>query len=209
MAERRAQDVLDFWFGRGPQDAHSLEQHMRIWFGGDEPPEIRRLRDDDIDRRFGEVVQRAARGELDAWATSPHRRLGLILLLDQFPRNIYRGTPAAFATDEAALSLAFNGMHTGADAALTTIERIFFYMPLQHAESQAVQEESVLAYQRLLQEAPAPLHGTFASCLAFAQQHRDIVQRFGRFPHRNEALGRRTTADEDEYLRGNPNSFGQ
>jgi uncharacterized protein (DUF924 family) len=209
MAERRAQDVLDFWFGREPTDPRTLTQHMRMWFGGDDPPEVRRLRDEDIERRFGELVLRAAGGELDAWASSPHRRLALILLQDQFPRNIYRGTAQAFELDEQALSLALSGMQTGADAALTTVERIFFCMPLQHAESLAVQDESVLAYSRLLAEAPVPLRGVFTTTLEFARLHRDIVQRFGRFPHRNEVLGRTNSPQEQAFLLEQQNHFGQ
>jgi uncharacterized protein (DUF924 family) len=209
MAERRAQDVLDFWFGRDPTDPRTLTQHMRMWFGGNDPPEVRRLRDDDIERRFGDLVLRAARGELDAWASSPHRRLALILLQDQFPRNIYRGTAQAFELDEHALALALSGMQTGADAALTTVERIFFYMPLQHAESMAVQEESVLAYSRLFDEATAPLRDAFASTLEFARLHRDIVQRFGRFPHRNAVLERTSSPEERSFLREQHDHFGQ
>lgn len=209
MAERRAQDVLDFWFGREPMDPSTLTQHMRMWFGGNDPPELRRLRDEDIERRFGELVLRAARGELDGWASSPHRRLALILLQDQFPRNIYRGTAQAFELDEPALALALSGMQTGADAALSIVERIFFYMPLQHSESKAVQEESVQAYKRLLTEAPGPLRDVFTSTLKFAELHRDIVQRFGRFPHRNRVLERNSTPEEEAYLRERDGAFGQ
>lgn len=209
MAERRAQDVLDFWFGRKPTELRTLTAHMRMWFGGDDPPEVRRLRDEDIESRFKDLVLRAADGEIDAWATSPHRCLALILVQDQFPRNIYRGTAQAFELDARALALTLSGMQTGADAALTTVERIFFYMPLQHAESTAAQDESVLAYRRLLEESPPNLREVFVSTLQFAELHRDLIRRFGRFPHRNAVLGRDNTADEQIYLRENPESFGQ
>jgi uncharacterized protein (DUF924 family) len=116
----------------------------------------------------------AAAGELEAWESSPRRRLALILLLDQFPRSIHRGSAAAFATDPRALALSITGLQLGADAVLDPVERIFFYMPLQHAESLEVQEESVAAYRRLREEAEPELKGLFDG-VCHAEQHRDIV----------------------------------
>jgi uncharacterized protein (DUF924 family) len=135
--------------------------------------------------------------------------LSLILLLDQFPRNIYRGTRRAFAADEKALHLTLTGIQSGADAALDRIERLFFYMPLQHSESLEVQDESIAAYRRLLDESPEALRPQFAEALEAARDHRAIIERFGRFPHRNRALGRVSTRDEREFLASEAQAFGQ
>ncbi|MGB8327432.1 MAG: DUF924 family protein [Steroidobacteraceae bacterium] len=204
-----AYTVLEFWFGKLPLAPQALNGRMLFWFGGREPAEVRAVRDREMQRRFDALLERAASGKLASWAASPRQRLALILLLDQIPRNVHRGTAAAFAQDAAALSLALEGVQSGADAALDPVERLFFYMPLQHAESRDVQEESVAAYRRLLGEAPVPLRSTFEAALRSAEQHRSIIDRFGRFPHRNAALARAATADEIAWLKANPHGFGQ
>jgi uncharacterized protein (DUF924 family) len=181
---------------------------MRFWFGA-EPTPTRRARDDTIRGRFGGLLERAGRGELDSWADGPRRRLSLVILLDQFPRNIFRGSARAFAFDTQALSLALSGMQSAADAALDVVERTFFYMPLQHAESAEVQDESVAAYRRLLAEAPAAIHAFFASSLRSAEHHRAIIGQFGRFPHRNRVLNRESTPAEAQWLRKSGDRFGQ
>ena len=209
MSERRAQDVLDFWFGADPMAPDQLSQRMRLWFGGDEPPEIRALRDESLTARFGSLAQSAAAGHLDAWVSSPHRLLALVLLLDQFPRSIHRGTAAAFAQDERALELVMAGLQTGADATLTPIQRVFFYMPMQHSESPDIQEESVAAFRRLALEAPLEQRSLYQNCLKFAQLHQRIVARFGRFPHRNAVLGRQGSPAEEAFLRDETMRFGQ
>jgi len=198
----QAREIREFWFGRLPLTAEALERRMQLWFGGAGPPKTEAARDRLIRTRFAALVAQAARGELDAWAASPRRRLSLIILTDQFPRQIYRGTAQAFATDARALALAVTGMQSGADAALDCAERIFFYMPLQHAESREVQEESVAAYRRLKEEAPAELRAALGGTLEHALEHRAIIERFGRFPARNAALGRTSTPEELEFLRG-------
>jgi uncharacterized protein (DUF924 family) len=203
-----ARSVREFWFGRLPLSEEALNRRIRFWFG-DAASGLRQRRDEHIRVRFGELVERAGRGELAAWADGPRRRLSLILLLEQFPRNIYRGSARAFTGDPQALALTLSGMQSGADAALNVVERIFFYMPLQHAESREVQEESVAAYRRLLSEAPQELHGPFSGALRSAENHRAIIERFGRFPHRNRALARSSTAEELDWLRGSGASFGQ
>src|ERR1700728_415228 len=195
-----AQDVLFFWFGPRPYTAARIHQHARLWFGEPDAPEITPQTDDLIRERYANLTLAAERGELSAWESSPRRRLALILLLDQFPRNIYRGTARAFAQDLQALSLAVSGMQFGADATLDPVERLFFYMPLMHAESPDVQDESAAAFRRLLDEAAAELHRIFESNLQYAVAHRDIITRFGRFPHRNLALGRDSTPEEVEWL---------
>ena len=203
-----ARGVREYWFGRQPMTADSLNRRIRFWFGG-ETAALRQQRDEQVRRRFGALYESAAAGELDSWADGPRRRLSLIILLDQFPRNMFRGTARAFACDEKALSLTLSGMQSAADAALGVVERIFFYMPLQHAESYEVQDESVAAYRRLLSEAPEELRGSFESTRRSAENHRDIIGQFGRFPHRNRLLGRTSTPTEEEWLRIGGDSFAQ
>jgi uncharacterized protein (DUF924 family) len=203
-----ARSVRDFWFGTGPSSADALNRRILFWYA-DESAALRQRRDEHIRARFGQLLERAAKGELASWADGPRRRLSLIILLDQFPRSIFRGSARAFACDGQALALALSGMQSGADAALKVVERIFFYMPLQHAESREVQEESVAAYRRLLAEAPAELHDHFAGALRSAENHRTIIERFGRFPHRNRTLGRESTREELEWLGTGGASFGQ
>jgi uncharacterized protein (DUF924 family) len=203
-----ARSVRDFWFGRLPLSADALNRRIRFWFG-DESSALRQRRDEHIHARFAALLERAAAGELDAWADGPRRRLSLVILLDQFPRHMFRGTPRAYAHDAQALGLALSGMQSAADAALHAVERIFFYMPLEHAESREVQEESVAAYRRLLAEAPQELRAPFAAALRSAENHRRVIERFGRFPHRNRVLGRDSTPQELDWLRAGGASFGQ
>lgn len=201
-----ALEVRRFWFGRLPLKPEGVPARLALWFGsGAEEQRVDEL----VRSRFGALVERAAAGQLIAWADSPRRRLSLILLLDQFPRHIYRGTERAFATDREALALTLSGMQSAADAALAPVERIFFYMPLQHAELRDAQEESVAAYRRLRNEAPQELEAMFASALESAELHHSIVARFGRFPHRNRVLGRSNTAEEESYLGRDGATFGQ
>ena len=149
MTVARPQDILLYWFGPRPYSAATIAPHTRLWFGAHAAPELIPQTDELIRERFGSTMQAAQNGELSAWDSSPRRRLALIVVLDQFSRHFYRGTPAAYALDHQALSLSVSGSMVGADAALEPIERIFFYMPLQHAEALDVQEESVAAFRRL------------------------------------------------------------
>lgn len=202
-----ARSVREFWFGKLPLSPEALAERMDFWFGEDRSQLT--IRDEEIRTQFGALLERAAAGRLESWADGPRRRLSLIILLDQFPRNIFRGTPRAFAWDAKALALTLSGMQSGADAALDASERIFFYMPLQHAESPEVQDESVAAYRRLVTEAPADLRESFEEVLGHAEHHRSIIERFGRFPHRNRSLGRESTAAERAWLRESGERFGQ
>ena len=201
--------VREFWFGPGTKPPPAeLSLRMELWFGS-ETPELQAKQDAVIAAQFSDLVERAAKGSLASWADSPRRRLSLIILLDQFPRNLFRGQARAFAHDQQALGLALSGMQSGADAALSALERMFFYMPLQHSESLEVQEESVVAYRRLLDEAPEEVNGVCQGALESAQAHREIIRLFGRFPSRNGALERDTTAEERAYLEGGGPTFGQ
>ena len=202
MDEARA--VREYWFGTEPLTAEAIGRRMDFWFGTETEEHDAQIR-----ARFGGLLERAAAGELDAWADSPRRRLSLIVLLDQFPRNMFRGTARAFEYDPQALTLALTGMQSGADGALACAERLFFYMPLQHAENRDVQDEGVAAFRRLLAEVPPELHATFADTLSFAEKHCSIIERFGRFPHRNAVLGRTSTTEEEQWLKEGGASFGQ
>lgn len=202
MDEARA--VREYWFGALPLTPQALDRRMDFWFG----PGAER-HDEEIRSRFGGLLERAAAGELAGWADGPRRRLSLIILLDQFPRHVFRGTTRAFEYDALALALALTGMQSAADGALDFSERLFFYMPLEHAESLEAQDESVAAFRRLLAEVPRELHAAFEGTLRYAEEHRSIVERFGRFPHRNALLGRPSTPEELEWLRGGGASFGQ
>jgi len=210
--------VREFWFGKsltGPlpgqgelaSQAVALKRRVDLWF--DNNPQVMAQQDELIRTQFRDLVERAAHGELDAWADSPRRRLSLIIVLDQFPRQIYRGTAQAFAYDPAALALTLSGMQLAADGALNLVERLFFYMPLQHAESTEVQDESVYAYKRLVTESPAELRSTFEVSLESAEKHRELIRQFGRFPHRNKILGRENTPEEVAYFKKGGETFGQ
>jgi uncharacterized protein (DUF924 family) len=203
-----ALSVREYWFGRARLTAGSLAERVQFWFS-EVPDEAREQRDEEIRARFGALFERAARGELDTWADGPRRRLSLIVLLDQFPRHLFRGEARAFECDDKALGLTLSGMQSAADAALDVAERMFFYMPMQHAERLEVQEESVLAYRRLRREAPEELARTFEDAVRSAESHRDIIANFGRFPHRNRALGRSTTPAEEQWLAGGGDTFSQ
>ena len=203
-----ARSVREFWLGRAPLSAAGLNNRMRFWFGA-EDSELGRRRDEHIRARFGALLERAAAGALAGWADGPRRRLSLIIVLDQFPRNLFRGSTRAFAYDSQALALTLSGMQSAADAALQPVERLFFYMPLQHAENREVQEESVAAYRRLLREAPQELREPFAGAVRSAENHHAIVERFGRFPYRNRVLGRPSTPEETEWLKEGGERFGQ
>ena len=204
----RANEVLEFWFGPGPLDAARLAERSRFWFGGEDAA-ANAQRDSLVRATLEPMLERAARGEFASWAAGPKRRLALILLFDQVPRNCYRGTAAAFAFDREALALSVEGLQLAADAALEPLERLFFYLPLEHAESMEAQEASVAALQRLVAEAPAELRAYCEYSLTFAERHRDIIAKFGRFPHRNRALGRASTDAEREWLDSGHDTFGQ
>ena len=203
----RANEILEFWFGRGPWDAARLAERSRFWFGGDSPAAVAE-RDALIRAQLEPMLERAAHGEFTAWAASPKRRLALIILFDQVPRNAYRGTAAAFAFDREALALSLEGLQLAADAALDPPERLFFYLPLEHAESIEVQDTAVAALERLLAESPAEFKEACAGWLDYARRHREVIAKFGRFPYRNRVLGRDSTAAELEWLTQSDH-FGQ
>lgn len=183
-----AKAVIDFWFGAPGSPEHGRPR--KVWFQKDD------AFDAAIRERFGPLVERALRGELADWAATPDGALAEILLLDQFTRNSFRGTPRAFAGDPRALAAAVAAVGQRFDAALPAFQRGFVYLPFEHAETMAAQDESVRLFGRLAAEGGEGA----ASMLDYAERHRDVVERFGRFPHRNAILGRRSTAEEEAYL---------
>lgn len=180
-------DVLEFWFGAPGSAEHGSLR--KCWFEKD--PAF----DAEIRRRFLALVDEAAAGRLDDWADRPEGLLALIVLLDQFPRNLFRDAPRAFATDAQALALAQQALAQGVDAQLMPVARAFIYLPFEHSEDLAMQDRAVALFSALAQHGEA-----FASYLDYAERHRDVIRRFGRFPHRNAILGRTSTPEEIAFL---------
>jgi uncharacterized protein (DUF924 family) len=184
----RVRQILDFWFGAPPLAPR------KVWFE----------RQDAFDQActaFREDQARAAAGAYDDWAATPEGALALVLLLDQFPRNLFRGTPHAFASDAKARAVAKQAIAAGHDARLPVVQQLFLYMPLQHSEDLADQE----AFCRLA--ATMTGHPEHEELTRYAERHREIIARFGRFPHRNAILGRETTPEEAAFLKEPDSSF--
>ena len=183
-----AQAVLDFWFAAEGDAEHGAVRDL--WF--------RKSSDTDrqIAERFGPLIEQALRGELEAWVTEPRSALAQIVLLDQFTRNTFRDTPRAFAGDKRALAAAMAMVGSRQDENLLPVQRVFVYLPFEHAEGMVMQEEALRLFNRLVVGAPE-----LQNMLDYAQRHHDVVQRFGRFPHRNVILGRQSTAEEIEFLK--------
>ncbi len=188
MTGNEPAEVLEFWFG--PPERADAEETTARWFRKD--PAF----DREIAGRFGPLIERALAGELQDWAWQPGPALARILLLDQFTRNAFRDTPRAFAGDALALAGARQMVAQAQDQALPPLRRVFVYLPFEHAEELAAQQESLRLFARLAQEAPA-----LAGYLDYARRHHEIVERFGRFPHRNAILGRVSTPEEAAFLR--------
>jgi uncharacterized protein (DUF924 family) len=186
-------EVIDFWFGAASSSARGLPR--KAWF------EKSAAFDAEIGVRFGGVVEDAAAGRLDAWRRTPLAALALVITLDQFPRNMFRDTPRAFATDPRARAVARGIVARGFDAAYLPVERCFAYLPFEHAEDLAAQRESLTLFARL---PPSPANRRYVD---YARRHHDVIARFGRFPHRNAILGRASTAEERAFLAQPGSSF--
>ncbi|WP_137158194.1 DUF924 family protein [Rhizobium sp. FKL33] len=174
--DARINDLLAFWFAEGMEEK---------WFNGGA------AFDQELESRFAALHDQACAGELDAWSNIPRGALALVVLLDQLSRNLHRGTPHAFGQDHRALSLTTKALAEGWDQEFPERERQFFYLPLMHSEDPAHQQTCVALYEAIDNE----------NALKFAREHRDIIDRFGRFPHRNEVLGRESTEEEEEFLK--------
>jgi uncharacterized protein (DUF924 family) len=193
--------LLQTWFGEDLDAPQAITARSRLWFAADDSF------DDLLREQFGCVPERAFRGELASWRDDPRSTLALVLALDQLPRNLFRGTPQAFAYDSAGLELSQWALSRGFDAQLHPVEAAFFYFPLEHAESPSLQSECVTLFRALLQRAPDLLTDQFESFLSYAERHRAVIERFGRFPHRNSILGRSSTPEELQYLKAGGETF--
>ncbi len=194
-------DVLNYWFGEIAEDDTVSAEKKSLWFTK------RDETDEEIRRRFGQDVERALAGKLHGWRKTPAGTLALVLLLDQFTRNIFRDTPRAFAGDPQALEISLAAWDAGMVGNMRSMEQVFLSVPLEHAEDLTIQERSVAVIARILEQAPPALRETLESNHQYAVAHRDIVARFGRFPHRNAILGRPSTPEEVEFLTQPGSSF--
>ncbi|MCY1017337.1 DUF924 family protein [Pyxidicoccus sp. MSG2] len=193
-----AEEVLGFWFGQPPDpilNPASARPRER-WFSGDA------AFDEECRRRFLAAHEAAASGALSAWCDEPRGCLALVLLLDQFPRNLFRGTPRAFATDALAREVSRQALARGLDLALPPVWRWFLYLPFEHSEEGHDQRLAVALFEML-----ALYHRDSREPLDYARRHREVIERFGRFPHRNVALGRPSTPEEERFLQEPGSSF--
>lgn len=189
----RVDDILNFWFGQ-PNVADYGKQRA-FWFTKN--PEF----DQKLQTQFISDYHQAAAGKLNSWKDTPHSCLALILLLDQFPRNIFRGTPQAFATDASALDAAQHAVMQGFDKTLLPVQRWFIYLPFEHSENLEHQRQCLELFATLSDDPES------ASAIDYARRHYAVIERFGRFPHRNAILGRETTPEEAEFLMQPGSSF--
>lgn len=196
-----ATDVLDYWFG-AMDEGFADEEHRHRWFQGGEAA------DTEITERFGLLLELATTGQLDHWLDSAEATLAFILVCDQFSRQVYRGSPLAFATDPLALEVARSSIDAGLDQGMPWDHRAFLYLPFEHSESAVDQHTAVGLFTQLRDATPQGYRHLTGSYLQHAHQHRDIVLRFGRFPHRNAVLVRDSSPAELEYLEA-ASSFGQ
>ncbi len=189
------QALLDWWFGDALRASDVAAQRNGLWFGKSA------CEDTASDNRFGGLVRQALDGGLADWAGSAQGWLALILLLDQLPRMIFRDTPRAYDGDSRAQALVRRGLAAGLDRQLQPIERVFVYLVLEHAEDLAQQEQAVKHFAELREQAAEDDKALFADFLDYAERHRAVVARFGRFPHRNAILGRESSAEEVAFLK--------
>lgn len=192
------EDVLEFWLGAPGSPPLALAPQ---WFKKDEQL------DATIRTRFEPTLEAGAAGQLATWATTPRGRLALIILFDQFSRNMFRNTPRAFAQDSLALALALEALSNGHYKQLTPVERGFVLMPLMHAENIDQQDRCVLEFHKLTAEASGDMVAYFKNNADYAERHAAIIERFGRFPHRNAILERESTPEEVEFLKQPGSSF--
>ncbi len=194
-------EIIDFWFGPSDDNLTIARRQSKLWWSKNEDI------DATIRERFGPLLVSMSNRTNHEVSGTAQGRLANIILLDQFPRNMYRGTAAAFAHDLLAQHLAMSALTAGDDEKLRPIERVFLYMPFEHAEEPALQDLSVKRFERLLGDAAPEECDLFKGYLDFAIRHREIIERFGRFPHRNAMLGRQSTDEEVEFLKEPGSSF--
>ena len=197
----RIEDVLDFWFGELNDLGCSSPEHRKRWWTKSD------AFDEAIKSHFLGDYEAIVAGERDAWRSTARGALAYIITLDQFSRNMFRGTPEMFAADELAREVCLEGLDAGFDAELSFDERVFFYLPLEHSEEMVDHRRCLELFEGLVDDAPEPLEADAKNYLEFAKSHEAIVERFGRYPHRNQILGRASTPDETEFLQEPGSSF--
>lgn len=202
MNDSAIEQVLDYWFDDCYEAPSKCEARSKIWYGGG--PEA----DEEIEREFGELYKRACSDSLSSWAETADGALALVIVLDQFSRQIHRRTSLAFAQDSMARAIARRCVSTKLDRELSVPARLFLYHPFQHSEHIEDQVLGVRLTQRVLEECQSCWQEYVAESLKFFEDHRDIIERFGRFPHRNRVLGRESTPEELEFL-GSSSNYGQ
>jgi uncharacterized protein (DUF924 family) len=202
MSDKILLDLHCFWFG-DIKNGRSASIKQELWYGAD--PKT----DNDITEKYAALHQKAADGDLIHWQKSAKGVLGLVIVLDQLSRNIYRGQSDAFGYDGLALDYCLNGLELGMDKKLEIVERLFFYHPLMHSESLSCQQLCVELMELMLQDCNKENQAIVENSINFAQQHRDIIEQYGRFPYRNEVLGRSPSTAEIKYLSGSGKRFGQ
>lgn len=192
------EDVHRFWFGEDAGAPAVLETKAKLWFNGGKEF------DRELTDKFLPLLETLSAGPLaQDWAAGGAKgRLAVILVLDQMSRNIFRGSPRAFAQDMLALHLCKEGLAKGEDAALSETERVFFYLPLEHSEAMEDQQRAVALFEALAKDARAPFADFAKMTLDYAHKHLDVIREFSRFPHRNAAVGRVNTEAEQEWLDG-------
>ena len=187
------EDILGFWFGKPGEAGYGKPR--KVWFVKDA------AFDEEVRLRFLADCELAAAGKLEDWQSAPAGCLALVILLDQFPRNMFRGQPQAFATDSQALFVAQHAVAQGFDRQMLPVQRWFIYLPFEHSENLEHQRRSVELFRRLSDDPDS------ADTIDYAVRHLEIIERFGRFPHRNQILGRETTPEEAEFLKQPGSSF--
>lgn len=196
-------EILGFWFGEVANGDVVDEEKRKMWFNG--TTEL----DATIAERFLATYERGLAGDLAHWQETAHGSLALVVVLDQFPLNMFRRSARAFESEHAAVAACLNAVEKQQDRELAFVERTFLYMPLMHAESTVLQAESVRHYSQLVEDVPASLREKAEYTLSFAVSHSDLVSEFGRFPHRNKVLNRENTPTELAFLNDNPANYGQ
>ncbi|MFT3742537.1 MAG: DUF924 family protein [Gammaproteobacteria bacterium] len=187
--------ILQYWLGSVEKTALPSTHRTWVWFSGD--PQV----DKEIKTQFYEDYLKAVQGDYASWEQGPRSTLALIILFDQFSRHIYRNMPQAFDQDRKALDLCLRGVEQQFDHMLSLMERVFFYFPLMHSENAEMQSLSLRAYEMLLTLSFQETRPIFEKFLDYAIRHHEIISRFGRFPYRNEVLGRTSTPAEEEFLK--------
>jgi uncharacterized protein (DUF924 family) len=202
VSQHEPEKLLEFWFADAAFSPGRASARSDMWFGSSP------VLDRECRTRYGALLEAAGRGELDAWQAKARPALALVVLLDQIPRNIFRGTARMFAFDGHALARAVAACDAGFVAELHPIEAAFLYLPFEHAENLAMQDRGVAGLEALAARAEPGFREIVAGFLDYARRHREVIRRFGRFPHRNAVLGRAATPDEQAYLRGGGETFG-